>query len=159
MKALNLIIALLLCTQAYGQDFDLDDLKAIDSEKAFKRFCFENEFVHHHSEDLFTAYGYPYDSEGGAQIWAAWFLIPSKYHLSFVKHSETNSSMPVFDRIVDEVKMDCDFYDFHSIEVDGEVTEYACYECPGAKYDGKIGLHRGKTQDFIQIFGNYVFQE
>jgi hypothetical protein len=45
MKTLNLIIALLLCTQAYGQDFDLDDLKTINSEKKYKQFCFEKGFA------------------------------------------------------------------------------------------------------------------
>jgi hypothetical protein len=50
MKALNLILSLLLCTCAYGQDFD--DLKVINSEKAFKRFCFENEFVQVEKNDI-----------------------------------------------------------------------------------------------------------
>jgi len=43
--SLTLLLLLFIPFVCFGQDFEFNDLKVINSEKQFKRFCFENEFV------------------------------------------------------------------------------------------------------------------
>jgi hypothetical protein len=154
MKALNLIIAFLLCTQAYGQDFDFNDLKVIDSEKAFKRFCFENEFVLVEKETYEMTYAFNYTrSTESAVMWFSLRPESGTWYMQIVK--QQGASHPKFNKVLEQVKSECTFYDFQNYLGD----EYICYTCPRSKYSGKIGFRRGEKSDYIRHFHSEYFED
>ena len=156
MKALNLIIALLLCTQAYGQDFDLKDLLAINSEETFKRFTFEKGFVFEESikenllnEEQYTLkYKYErrnYSNQTNEKIAEATYLnYEEKYWIIGLSDDKWESSNRTFEKVIQQAKSNCEFKGFRF----SGLEEYACYKCPNSKFKGELGFSRSSSDKY-----------
>ena len=155
MKKLLLI---LLCAPmiGFGQDFDFNDLKGINSLKQFKKFSFEKEFTKTEESIYDLTYAQRYNKETeAAVVWSHYYLEPSykdyqtfDFQLAKLTDGSSHSS---FNRTLEQVKKSCTFYDFKEYGY-GEKKEFICYTCPGSKYPGKIGFSRGENNDYIQVF-------
>ena len=74
MKKLILLL-LFIPLVSFGQTFDYNDLKNINSEKQFKRFAFENEFVKTAEYTNSLTYAQKYEKEEEiASIWSYYYL-------------------------------------------------------------------------------------
>ena len=139
----------------FWQIFDFNDLKVINSEKQFKRFCFENEFVKTKKVGFYTTYAQGYAKEAEtALVWTNYYLttsIAGTFDFQFAK-SYDGTSNSSFNRVLKQVKKQCTFYDFKEAT---NKLDYICYTCPGSAYPGKIGFARGEKNDYIEIFINF----
>ena len=153
MKKILLLSALLVFAFGFGQDsegFDFKDLKYINSAKLFKKFCFEKEFTKVESQqgyNLTYAQGYNSDNEE-ANAWAYYYPINNTFSIKLYRYN-SGSSQKSFYNVLNQVKIDCEFYDFKDYGGD----EYICYSCPNSSFKGKIGFLRGNDgSDSIQTF-------
>jgi hypothetical protein len=143
----KLLLLLLIPFVSFGQSFN--DIKQIDSEKQFKRVMFENAYVPVEKGVFILTYALGYEASNNvAQVWAFFYRNIGKMEFQISKHYD-GSPNERFTRILEQVKRECTFYDFH----DDAGDEYICYTCPNSKYKGKIGFRRGDTgSDYIHTF-------
>ena len=153
---LTLLVLLFIPFVCFGQGFDFNDLKVINSEKQFKRFCFENEFVKTEKSVSYITYAQGYTKEASeekASVWTYYYLVAGIFEFQFVKNYDGTSNYS-FNRVLQQVKKQCTFYDFKEYGL-GEIKEFICYTCPGSAYPGKIGFARTEENDFIELFTNF----
>mgnify|MGYP003643079169 FL=1 len=157
MKKLILLL-LFIPLVSFGQTFDYNDLKNINSEKQFKRFAFENEFVKTAEYTNSLTYAQKYEKEEEiASIWSYYYLTSGTFKFQFAKSSNGKSD-DSFDRVLEQVKKKCTFYDFKEggVKFIGAYErEYICYTCPGSSFPGKIGFSRGVENDYIETFTDF----
>jgi hypothetical protein len=152
MKKLILLL-LFIPLISFGQNFDYDDLKEIDSVKKFKKFAFENEFIKFDEGPFRVVYAYKYDSDNKlASIWAEFYK--DSYFNFRINRYRDGSTSDIFNRILEQVKSKCTFFDI----LEDEGREYICYTCTGSAYPGKIGFARGDKSDFIETFPDFKFK-
>lgn len=135
MKTLNFIVALLLCTQAYGQDFDFNDLKVIDSKEEAKRFCSENNFnkIYSQNPDWYLDYAYKAYYQEDAYVFFSLAVQTGGWDLSI--YWKYNG---LYEKILEQVKNQCTFVGIEKEEEWLGGDEWACYSCPSARFTGKI---------------------
>ena len=152
MKKLILLL-LLIPLVSFGQTFDYNDLKDINSEKQFKRFAFEKEFVKTKESSYRLVYAQNYNKKKDiAEVWSGYYLETGLFSFELWKTYD-GSSKDSFDRVLEQVKKKCTFYDFKE---DGILNlEFICYTCPGSAFPGKIGFARGAETDHIKTFTNF----
>ena len=153
---LTLLVLLFIPFVCFGQDFDFNDLKVINSEKQFKRFCFENEFVKTGDSDagrIIYAKGYNKLAET-ATVWAIYYAATGIFIFQIPKYYDGSSNVS-FNRVLQQVKKQCTFYDFKESTSFELKKEFICYTCPGSAYPGKIGFARTEENDFIELFTNF----
>lgn len=151
------LIILLLFTPlvSLGQIFDYNDLKDINSEKQFKRFSFENEFVKTNENESYLTYAQRWNKEKEeAGIWSYYYTKTGLFAFQIVKNRD-GSSADSFNRVLEQVKIKCTFYDIKEDGYGEYKKEFICYTCPGSAFPGKIGFARGDTSDYIETFTNF----
>ena len=154
MKKLILIL-LFVPLVSLGQTFDYNDLKYINSEKQFKRFSFENEFVKVEEYESYMTYAQNWDKEKAvAGIWSYYYPKTGRFEFQIVKNRD-GSSADSFNRVLEQVKAKCTFYDIKEDGYGEFKKEYICYSCPGSSFPGKIGFARGEKNDYIETFTNF----
>ena len=154
MKKLILLL-LFIPLVSFGQTFDYNDLKNSNSEKQFKRFAFENEFVKTAEYTNSLTYAQKYEKEEEiASIWSYYYLKRGQFKFQFAK-SPNGKSDDSFDRVLEQVKKKCTFYDFKEVGYGEYKKEYICYTCPGSAFTGKIGFARDDKNDYIETFSNF----
>ncbi len=110
MKKLILIL-LFVPLVSLGQTFDYNDLKDINSEKQFKRFSFENEFVKVEEYESYMTYAQNWDKEKAvAGIWSYYYPKTGRFEFQIAKNRD-GSSADSFNRVLEQVKAKCTFYD------------------------------------------------
>ncbi|MGY8885726.1 MAG: hypothetical protein ACKVGT_02825 [Flavobacteriales bacterium] len=145
-----LILLLFIPLVSFGQDFDFNDLKGINSLKQFKKFSFEKEFIRTEENDYIVTYAQRYDkNKERAFIWAHYYPQARSFEFQLVKNYDGTSSNS-FNRTLEQVKSKCTFYDIR----ESDEKEFICYTCPGSAYLGKIGFARGEKNDYIENFVN-----
>ena len=154
MKKLILIL-LFIPLVSLGQTFDYNDLKDINSEKQFKRFCFENEFVKVEENESYMIYAQNWNEEKEtARVWSYYYPKTGLFYFQTNKFAD-GSSADSFNRVLEQVKTKCTFYDIKEDGYGEYEKEYICYSCPGSSFPGKIGFARGANSDFIKTFTNF----
>ena len=154
MKKLILIL-LFVPLVSLGQTFDYNDLKYINSEKQFKRFSFENEFVKVEEYESYMTYAQNWDKEKAvAGIWSYYYPKTGRFEFQIAKNRD-GSSADSFNRVLEQVKAKCTFYDIKEDGYGEFKKEYICYSCPGSSFPGKIGFARGEKNDYIETFTNF----
>ena len=151
MKKLILLL-LFIPLVSFGQTFDYNDLKDINSEKQFKRFAFEKEFVKTKESSYSLVYAQNYNKEKNkAEVWSHYYLETGLFYFQLGKTYD-GSSDESFDRVLEQVKKKCTFYDFKENSLN---LEFICYTCPGSAFPGKIGFARGAKNNYIETFTNF----
>ena len=166
MKKLLLI---LICVPliGFGQIFDFNDIKKVNSEKMSKKFAIENLYLNFY-EDPYKAqylYKFTFDEEtkyftNGPQSLFEWHKQSSLIYLNFDLGYEDMDK--TFKSIINQIKSECEFYDifqdksgYHQEILVGDY-EYVCYTCPNSKYKGKIGFrfeeYEGNESGIIRTF-------
>ena len=131
MKKLILLLLLFIPLVSLGQTFDYNDLKDINSEKQFKRFAFENEFVKTGDSDagrIIYAKGYNKLAET-ATVWAIYYAATGIFIFQIPKYYDGSSNVS-FNRVLQQVKKQCTFYDFKespSFEFQGNLNQSRIY--------------------------------
>ena len=151
------LIILLLFTPlvSLGQIFDYNDLKDINSEKQFKRFSFENEFVKVEENESYMTYAQNWNKEKKtATVWSYYYPKTGLLSFQIVKNMD-GSSADSFNRVLEQVKTKCTFYDIKEDGYGVYEKEFFCYSCPGSSFPGKIGFARGDKSDYIETFTNF----
>ena len=150
-----ILLLLFIPLVSFGQTFNYNDLKDINSEKQFKRFSFENEFLKTAEYTNYLTYAQRYDKEEDtAGIWSYYYLKTGLFSFQLVKKYD-GSSNDSFDRVLEQVKKNCTFYDFKEDGYGEYKKEFACYTCPGSAFPGKIGFARGAESDYIETFTDF----
>ena len=148
----TLILLLFIPLISFGQNFDYNDLKVINSENQFKRFSFENEFVKTEHNEFALNYAHGWDKENErAMIWSYYYKKTGLFEFQLVKNYD-GSSMDSFNRVLEQVKNKCTFYGIKEDGYGEYKKEFICYTCPGSAFPGKIGFARGDGNDFIETF-------
>ena len=150
MKKLFLITALIISCISFGQkaDFDFYDIKDISSVKLFKKFCFEEGFTKTKEFEDTVIYSINMTTDDKtATPWTYYDKETNTFKFILAKYIDGNSHK-LFKSVLNQVKNECDFYDF----IIDNGNEFVCYTCPNATYKGKIGFLRGEIYDFIQTF-------
>jgi len=129
----------------FGQiDFNLNDVKSIDSEEKFKRFFLEKGFIRKPYEggNLLPEYVVWYHySNKDYFINALWLKGPKQPQVQFYLDESGNNYL--YDKIVNQIKNECDYFEMK--EENG--GDNLWYKCPGID-DFHIGyskkIHQGK---------------
>ena len=154
MKKLILLL-LFIPLVSLGQIFDYNDLKDINSEKQFKRFSFENEFVKVEENESYMTYAQNWNKEKKtARVWSYYYPKTGLLSFQIVKNTD-GSSADSFNRVLEQVKTKCTFYDIKEDGYGVYEKEFFCYSCPGSSFPGKIGFARGDKSDYIETFTNF----
>ena len=154
MKKLILLL-LFIPLVGFGQTFDYNDLKDINSEKQFKRFSFEKEFVKTEEYSYMVTYAQNYSKEKDkAEVWSHYYSKTGLFSFQLFKNYD-GSSDDSFNRVLEQVKKKCTFYDFKEDGFGDFKKEFICYTCPGSAFPGKIGFARGAENDYIETFTNF----
>ena len=150
-----LLLLLFIPLVSFGQNFDYNDLKDINSLKQFKRFSFENEFVKISANDYSVTYAQRYNKEEEiATFWSYYFIKSNLFNFQLAKDND-GSSNDSFESVLEQVKKNCTFYDFKEDGYGSSKKEFICYTCPGSAFTGKIGFARGDKNDYIKTFLNF----
>ena len=150
----TLVLLLFIPLISFGQTFDYNDLKVINSETQFKRFSFENEFVKTRETDFSLTYAHTWDKESDEAVIWSYYYPDGTFYFQLVKKTD-GSSHPSFNRVLEQVKNKCTFYDIKEDGFGSSKREFICYTCPGSVFPGKIGFARGDTSDFIETFTDF----
>ncbi len=104
-----ILLLLFIPLMSLGQTFDYNDLKDINSEKQFKRFSFENEFVKTEEYTNYLTYAQRYNKEEDkAGVWSYYYLKTGLFEFQLVKNYDGSSS-DSFNRVFEQVKRDAPF--------------------------------------------------
>ena len=153
MKKLILLL-LFIPLVSLGQIFDYNDLKDINSENQFKRFSFENEFVKVEESEYYMTYAQNWDKDRDtASVWSYYYPKTGLFYFQIAKTD--GSSGDSFNRVLEQVKTKCTFYDIKVDDYGKYEKEFICYSCPGSSFPGKIGFARGDRSDYIKTFTNF----
>ena len=110
MKKL-LFLLLFIPLVSLGQIFDYNDLKDINSEKQFKRFSFEKEFVKVKENESYMTYAKKWNKEEDtASEWSYYYPKTGLFSFQISKYPN-GSSGDSFNRVLEQVKAKCTFYD------------------------------------------------
>jgi len=152
MKNILYILALLVSFSSFGQSFNLDDLKQIDSSEKVKLFCFENEFAKISDSTTKSVYEkeIPDNFYDINNTMTFRYFFAGTWEIEFPKYRD-GSSNTTFNNILNEVKRDCEF---RTVLEDG--GEYICYSCPNSFFEkglgnNYLGFKRNKSSDVIKI--------
>jgi hypothetical protein len=140
---------------SFGQIFDYNDLKDINSEKQFKRFSFEKEFIKTDEGKTYLTYAQLWNKEEDkAVIWSYYYRKTGLFSFQIVKNRDGSSS-DSFNRVLEQVKNKCTFYDIKEVGSGEYKKEFICYTCPGSAFPGKIGFARDDSNDYIETFTDF----
>ena len=168
MKKL-LLILLCLPMIGFGQNFDFNDIKKINSEKKFKVFALENLYSTMQTDlnDFWSIqYLYKFETDeygkatGSPQSYIEWYKQLNLFSLHFyLEYEDVNKT---FELVINQIKSECEFYDIFQDESGKHQKifigkeEYVCYSCSSSKYKGKIGFsiseNEGRRIGKIQTF-------
>ena len=146
------IILLFISFSSFGQTYD--DIMSIDGLNTFKKLMIENNFQHSEegSTDDKIMYEDIQDTKGamhttkGYPIFGFYFNKTAQIVDTKIEMTDTP-----YDRIYDEVKEKCTFVKIS----EGYKSDFACYKCEDAKFDGLIGFTVFEGIGMInQIFDN-----
>ena len=79
----------------------------------------------------------------------------SSYFIFQIPKNYDGSSNVSFNRVLQQVKKQCTFYDFKESPSFEFKKEFICYPCSGSAYPGKIGFARTEKNDIIELFTNF----
>ena len=156
----KLILLLLIPIMSYSQ-ISYNDIMSINSEKMFKKVMIENGYELDSRLNSGILYGYNINrdsNEGNKSTKWSVYRMNDEFLLSFSKNSLLESFFGVdddgkkvseYDKIVEEIKKNCKYYDIIS---DGLGDDYACYSCSESKYKGKIGFMVKDGSGYIKHF-------
>lgn len=147
MKTLNLIIALLLCTQAYGQVMDLDTLLEIDSKNAYLKTVIENGYSQAANQrEGFLVYELEYSA---GKIGSYYSLLTTDVEWGFLYPVYTMA----FNIIVAAIKERCRFETIYKFT---EKQTFSCYSCPKAKASGYIGFTNDQAPSILYFSRSHI---
>jgi hypothetical protein len=156
---------------SYSQVKSFDELKKINSPDQFRRVAIENNYkknntmINDSDTSIYLSYGVNLKlGDRGYNVspyWAEYFISDTPFE--YAKKDEwifqyadlqirRNEGIYHFDRIVEQIKDKCSFFDILE-NYDGE--EYVTYSCPGSSYKGKIGYTTKDGDGFIAHFLRY----
>ena len=144
MKTLNLIIAILLCTQDYGQVEDFETLSEINSEERFLKVVLENGY-HKDEESTETSLVYSIYRWG----WMRAGFNKSNDYWWFGYNNTVYGSDSAYRDIAETIKTNCKYR--RIIEFNDE--SIACYQCPNSNFTGLVGLSNEEDASYIMHFG------
>ena len=164
------LLFILLCVPlvGFGQSFDFNDIKKINSEKKFSVFALENRYsIPTGAEELVDGVQYAYKDfvrydEGDfvsafSSSWLYWSKEYNLFSMDFYLGNEETKK--IFEKIISQIKSECEFYDIIKgmnlntvIErVNYHVKkEHLCYTCPNSKYKGKITFYISGNTGYIE---------
>ena len=157
----KLIILLLLPIMSYSQ-MSYKDVMSINSEKMFKKVMIENGYEFDSEDEGRLVYGYNIkrDSiEGNKSTKWSMYLKNDEFILSFSRNTllenflgidDEDSYVSEYDKIIEEIKKNCTYYDI--LSGDEDENDYVCYSCSNSKYKGKIGFMVKEGSGYIRHF-------
>ena len=147
----KILFLLLLPIFINGQIKSFFDIKNINSEKSFIRACIENGYIEVSSLQNYSEYAQdPEYKEGkfqGAYRYSTYnkdyerFLDLYKDEWTFSFFSldwYRKNDICYYDKIFNEVKNECKFYDLLELKYKGKEQKVVCYSCINSTYKGKI---------------------